>query len=135
LNQQSAIDYLLQNDFKKMPQQPQWVDGSGLSRYNLISPEDEIFVMNQLIDSFGTNRLLKILPTGGKGTLKKMFLTESNEMFAKTGSMSNIYCLTGMINAANGKKLLFSIMLNNYNGAASSVKKGIEQFLRSVKEN
>lgn len=135
LNQQNAIDYLLHNDFKKMPQQPQWFDGSGLSRYNLISPEDEIFVMNQLIDSFGTNRLTRILPTGGRGTLKKMFLTESNEMFAKTGSMSNIYSLTGMLLTANGKKLLFSIMLNNYSGSASSVKKAIENFLRSVKES
>ncbi len=39
----AAINYSLTNYLQDIPQKPRWVDGSGLSRYNLFSPNDFVF--------------------------------------------------------------------------------------------
>ena len=46
LNTKTAIEYMLNNHLKDLKQQPRWVDGSGLSRYNLFSPEAIVYVLN-----------------------------------------------------------------------------------------
>lgn len=135
LNQTAAIDQLLQNDLKGLPQKPRWVDGSGLSRYNLFTPEDEVYILQKLVDSFGSSRVKKILPTGGTGTMKKMFLDENEMVFAKTGSMSNNYCLSGILYTDKGRTLYFSVMLNNYIGSAATVKKGLEKYISAIRKN
>ncbi len=69
MNYDSIINYILTHELKNMPQKPQWADGSGLSRYDLFSPDDFVFLLNKLKDEFGMNRLKNILATGGEGTL------------------------------------------------------------------
>ena len=51
------IDTLLKTDYKAMPQKPKWVDGSGLSRYNLISPQDFVFVLEKMKNEFAVSRV------------------------------------------------------------------------------
>jgi len=43
MNDEKIINTLLNSDLKELPQKPQWVDGSGLSRFNLFSPQDFVF--------------------------------------------------------------------------------------------
>ena len=40
---------MLENQLKDIKQQPRWVDGSGLSRYNLFSPMSFVDGANQTI--------------------------------------------------------------------------------------
>src|SRR6185295_14820833 len=68
MNDERIIDTLLKTDFKDLPQKPGWVDGSGLSRYNLFSPKDLIFILNKIKDDFGMERIKNIFPTGSEGT-------------------------------------------------------------------
>lgn len=133
MSDQIFIDSLLSNELKELPQQPQWIDGSGLSRYNLFTPESFVFLLNKMKNEFGLERLKKILPTGGKGTLKNYYQPESNFIFAKTGTLSNHSALSGYLITKKGKLLIFSVMANNYFSKASSVRKGIEKFLRSIR--
>jgi len=135
LDEERIISTLLESELKDIPQKPRWVDGSGLSRYNLFSPKDMVYIIEKLINEFGMDRITNILPTGGAGTLKNMFHADKGFIFAKTGSMGNTYCLSGLLKSAKGKTLLFSVMTNNFSGKTADVKKPIEQFLQYIRMN
>lgn len=132
MSETDIIDTLLKSTFKDLPQQPRWVDGSGLSRYNLFSPKDFIYILNKLQSDFGYEKLEYILPTGGKGTLANYFKSDSGFIFAKTGSLSNNFTLCGFIKTRKNKTLLFSIMLNNYIGSGKLVRKQFENYLHEI---
>jgi D-alanyl-D-alanine carboxypeptidase/D-alanyl-D-alanine-endopeptidase (penicillin-binding protein 4) len=134
MSDKDMIDTLLKSTFKNIPQKPRWVDGSGLSRYNLFSPKDFIYILNKLQKEFGYEKLEYILPTGGKGTLTNYFMSDSNFVFAKTGSLSNNFTLCGFIKTRKNKTLLFSIMLNNYVGSSKLVRKQFENYLHEIIE-
>ncbi|MEI8053993.1 MAG: D-alanyl-D-alanine carboxypeptidase [Bacteroidota bacterium] len=133
MSDKDMIDSLLQNDLNDIPQHPRWVDGSGLSRYNLFSPNDFVYIINKTQNEFGVERLKNILPTGGTGTLKNYFITDSSFIFAKTGSLSNNYTLSGLMTTKKNKQLIFSVMLNNYQGSSKAVRRLIEGYLHEVR--
>lgn len=91
-----------------------WVDGSGLSRYNLMRPKDLVAVLLQLKKEVGEARLFKLLPESGqRGTIRRM-KPENNvsRFWAKSGSFGNTYNLSGFYRNAKGKLFVFSIMGN-----------------------
>ena len=133
LHEKALIDTLLQNDFQDIPQKPRWVDGSGLSRYNLFSPNDEIYILDKLIREFGTDRLEQIFPTGGEGTMKNVFNKEAGFIFAKTGSFSNTFCISGWMYNADKKPILFSVMVNQYIGKNKVLREAVESFLKTIR--
>lgn len=128
------ISYMLKNDLKAIPQIPKWVDGSGLSRYNLFTPQSFVFVLNQLHQTFDFERIKNILPTGGEGTLSSYYKTEAGFIFAKTGTLSNNCSLSGYLITKKNKLLIFSILANNYQTSATPVRKAVEEFLRGIRE-
>jgi len=133
LHEKALIDTLLQNDFQDIPQKPRWVDGSGLSRYNLFSPNDEIYILDKLIREFGTDKLEQIFPTGGEGTMKNLFNKEAGFIFAKTGSFSNTFCISGWMYNADKKPILFSVMVNQYIGKNKVLREAVESFLKHTR--
>lgn len=133
MNENKIIDSLLSFDLKDIPHQPRWVDGSGLSRYNLFTPLDFIYILNKLKNEFGMERLKGIFPTGGQGSLKNYFISDSSFIYAKTGSMSNIAALSGYLITKKGKTLIFSIIVNNYITNAYPVRRAIESFLQQIR--
>jgi serine-type D-Ala-D-Ala carboxypeptidase/endopeptidase (penicillin-binding protein 4) len=134
MNDEAIIDTLLNTELKDIPQRPQWVDGSGLSRYNLFTPQDFIYILNKLKNDFGFERVKKILPTGGTGTLKKYFNSDSNFIYAKTGTLSNQVALSGFLITNKNKLLVFSILNNNYEGSTVAVRKAVEKFLQQIRK-
>ena len=134
MNDEAIIDTLLNNDLKDIPQRPQWVDGSGLSRYNLFTPQDFIYILNKLKNDFGLERVKKILPTGGTGTLKRYFNSDSNFIYAKTGTLSNHVALSGFLITKKNKLLVFSVLNNNYEGSTVTVRRAVEKFLQQIRK-
>ncbi len=129
------IDTLLKTDFNMMPQPPQWVDGSGLSRYNLFTPQDFIFVLNKMRNEFSWNRITTIFPTGGTGTLSSRYKNYFGKIFAKTGSLSNNLSISGYLITNKGQTYIFSIMVGNYMSSGIIIRNAIESFLESVINN
>jgi serine-type D-Ala-D-Ala carboxypeptidase/endopeptidase (penicillin-binding protein 4) len=127
------IDTLLKTDFKNLPQKPRWVDGSGLSRYNLFTPQDFVFILNKMRTDFGMPRIKNILPTGNTGTLEGRFVADSNYIFAKTGTLSGVVSLSGFLYTKENKLLIFSVLVNNHNASASSIRKGVERFIEGIR--
>ena len=111
-----------------------WVDGSGLSRYNLVRPKDLVDVMRKITEEVPVERLSQLLPESGKsGTMKNVQLGNSGaKIWAKSGSFSNTYDLTGIYQTAQGKKYLFSILTNLANQPVSLSKKALIEFLGTL---
>ena len=130
----AIIDTLLKTDYKAMPQKPKWVDGSGLSRYNLISPQDFVFVLEKMKNEFAWNRITTILPTGNSGTLAGLYKNYVGKIYAKTGTVSNNLALSGYIITNQNKQLIFSVMVNNHQASATAIRKSIEKFITDIIE-
>lgn len=128
------IDTLLQTDLKDIPQRPRWVDGSGLSRYNLFTPHSIIYILNKMKNEFGLDRLKNIMPSGGMGSLKNYYIKDSSNIFAKTGTLSNNSALSGFLITKKGKLLIFSVLANNYLAGSSPVSRAFEHFLVGIRE-
>lgn len=135
MNGSKVIDTLLKTDFKNLPQKPRWVDGSGLSRYNLFTPQDFVFILNKMKTDFGIDRIKTILPTGNEGTLEGRFVADSDFIFAKTGTLSGVVSLSGFLYTKKNKLLIFSCLVNNHNSSASGVRKAVEKFIEGIRNN
>ncbi|HRQ52455.1 MAG TPA: D-alanyl-D-alanine carboxypeptidase, partial [Agriterribacter sp.] len=127
------IQYLLDNDLAGFPQAPRWADGSGLSRYNLFTPDDFVWILHKMKDEFGMERLKTIFPTGGKGTLSNYYHNDSGFIYAKTGSMSGVISLSGYLYTKKGKLLIFSVLVNNHRQPAWMIRRKVELFLQDLR--
>lgn len=133
MSDQKIIDTLLKTDLADLPQKPRWVDGCGLSRYNLFTPQDFVAILNKMQKEFGMQRIKGILPTGGEGTISSYYRTESGYIYAKTGTLSGVVSLSGYLYTVKGKLIIFSILVNNHNGSATDVRRAVEKFLQTVR--
>ncbi|MGZ8553379.1 MAG: D-alanyl-D-alanine carboxypeptidase, partial [Chitinophagaceae bacterium] len=124
---------LLKTDLKGLPQRPGWVDGSGLSRYNLFTPQDFVFILNKMKNEFGMERIKTILPTGGEGTISNYYKTDSGFIYVKTGTLSGVVALSGFLYTKKEKQLIFSILVNNHQAPATDVRRAMEKFLQGVR--
>lgn len=126
------IDTILKTDLSDLPQKPKWVDGSGLSRYNLFSPQDIVALLAKMKNEFSWQRITSILETGGTGTISSYYKNYAGRIYAKTGTLSNHVALSGYIITKKGRLLIFSTMVNAHQTSAANIRKGVEQFLTSV---
>ena len=129
MNDRKIINRLLETDFAALPQKPKWVDGSGLSRYNLITPADLIAVLLKMKNSFGMPRITAILPAANAGTLSGYYQPFSGNLFAKTGTLSNHVAISGYVTTASGKPIVFSVLVNNHVSSATAVRRAVENYL------
>jgi D-alanyl-D-alanine carboxypeptidase/D-alanyl-D-alanine-endopeptidase (penicillin-binding protein 4) len=127
------IDTILKTDFKDLPQKPRWVDGSGLSRYNLFTPQDFVFILTKMKDEFGMERLKAIFATGGEGTLSGYYKQDSSYLFAKTGTLSGVVAISGFMYTAKNKLLIFSVLVNNHQASGTEVRRAVEGFIQGVR--
>lgn len=128
-----GIDTLLKTVFADLPHKPRWVDGSGLSRYNLFTPQDFVVILNKMKNEFGMERIKNILPTGNEGTLTNYYKDETNLIFAKTGTLSGVVALSGFLYTKQNKLLIFSVLVNNHQSSAPAIRRAIEKFIKEVR--
>ncbi|KTD63636.1 D-alanyl-D-alanine carboxypeptidase/D-alanyl-D-alanine-endopeptidase [Legionella santicrucis] len=100
-----------------------FTDGSGLSRYSLVTPEQTISLLKFLYQRFPLSyEYIAALPISGRdGTLQKRFRIPSQQGFvrAKTGTMVGINSLSGYLYTANGHTLAFALYVNRQPGKSS----------------
>lgn len=130
-----AIDRAKGTFFLGLPQVPKWVDGSGLSRYNLNSPINLTLVLHWMWRDYPRQRVLSLFPTGGvSGTVKDWYKGADNKpfVFAKTGSMGAVQCLSGFVIAKSGRVLAFSFMNNHFTDKPALWKTEMQNMLQEV---
>lgn len=137
INTDKAIRYVLDQHLEDLPQKPRWADGSGLSRYNLFTPESIVTLLSYIDREVEDDRLFSLLPAGGKnGTLKNSYLALDGEdpwIYAKTGTLSNNHSLSGFLITDSGKKLIFSFMNNNFMVPVADIRSEMERVLSKVR--
>lgn len=133
MNDEKIIDTLIKTDFKDLPQKPKWVDGSGLSRYNLFTPQDFVVIIQKMQTEFGMTRLKNILPTGNQGTFVNYYKADSTAFYAKTGSLSGVVALSGFLTTKKGKELIFSVLVNNHQASATRIRRAVEKFIQNLR--
>lgn len=108
-----------------------WVDGSGLSRYNLVSPSVLIAVLNEVYQTIPSGQLLRYFPAGGRdGTLRHVPKSDQGPfLYAKSGSMGNTYNLSGFLQTRRGRLLTFSLMHNHFTAPGAAVRRESAEFL------
>jgi D-alanyl-D-alanine carboxypeptidase/D-alanyl-D-alanine-endopeptidase (penicillin-binding protein 4) len=134
MNDSRVIDYLLKVALDSLPQKPNWVDGSGLSRNDLFTPQDMVWLLNRMQREFGLARMERLLPTGGTGTLSAYYRQDSTFIYAKTGSLSGVVALSGYLFTKSGRLLLFSVLVNNYTGSGAVVRRQIEKLIHRIRD-
>ena len=136
LNSAKARQFVLENHLSDLRQPPRWVDGSGLSRYNLFTPESIVHVLHKLYLEIPKERLFLFFPAGGlSGTLEDWYPGNlAPYIFAKTGSLSNNHNLSGYLITKSGKTLIFSFMNNHFMESSSEVKKRMQVILEEIRD-
>lgn len=137
LNPEIVIKYVKENFLKDLKDEPIWVDGSGLSRYNLFTPRTIIQMWEKILAIKPAEQLFPLLATGGvNGTIKKWYKgDEKPYVFAKTGTVSNVHCLSGFLITRSGKTLIFSFMNNNFTASNNKVRTHMQEILKMIYEN
>lgn len=95
------------------------VDGSGLSRHNLISPATMMQVLQYIAQNDSQLNFISMLPLAGyDGSLQyRAGLHQAGvdgKVSAKTGSLQGVYNLAGFITTASGQRMAFVQYLSGY---------------------
>ena len=108
------------------------IDGSGLSRQNLITPNGLI----QTLIAMSEHQQAEIYKTslalaGNNGTMKlRLNDTElANNLWGKTGSLSGIISLAGYLQLDRERSLAFSIVVNNFDDKNKIVREAMDEML------
>ena len=132
LNTKKTIDYLKtkwQNDFSDPLI---WADGSGVSRYNLLTPTVIVEALQRTYSILGWEKITALFPAGGvSGTILNYHKDASGPyVFAKTGTLKNNISLSGFFIGKNNRIYVFSILVNNHTSSNQVVREGIASLIR-----
>ena len=110
-------------------------DGSGLSRSNGVCTRTLAEVLRYMY--LGPNRevFFNSLPVAGQsGTLQFAFkgTTLENNLQAKTGSMTRVRSLAGIFTNKAGRKVIFAMITNNFEGSQTTIGHTFEAFLNEL---
>lgn len=105
------------------------VDGSALSRWNLMSAGALVTVLAHEFAGGVASPVMQALPVAGvDGTLADRMkgTAAAGNVRAKTGAMTGVRSLAGYVTTGDGEPLAFAVIVNNYEGAASAAVAAID---------
>ncbi|HET9503494.1 MAG TPA: D-alanyl-D-alanine carboxypeptidase [Hymenobacter sp.] len=134
-----AIRYLLRNQLRDLPDRPDWVDGSGLSRLNLLTPRALTALLVRLHRQVPEPRLLGLLAAGGgQGTLRKRYFEAGPPrlpwLWGKTGTLTHTCNLAGYVRCRSGRLVAVTFFNNGIPGSDQATRNAMERLLREVRE-
>lgn len=127
----AAVSTLL-TDLGVAPNSISIVDGSGLSRRDLATPEAFVDTLQMMATTPNAAIYRNSLAVAGRsGTLSnRMKGTNAEARFqGKTGTLSGTYSLSGYLNPPSHPPLALSIMINGTNASGSDIRSLIDQIV------
>jgi D-alanyl-D-alanine carboxypeptidase/D-alanyl-D-alanine-endopeptidase (penicillin-binding protein 4) len=105
------------------------LDGSGMSRQNLVSPKATVALLKHIWGTPLRDQFASFLPTGATdGTLRRRFNgnEKAKAIQAKTGTLSHVSALGGYAQSKKYGTVIFQIVANNFNEPSSGVLQAID---------
>ena len=128
-----AIDSLINQWEPWLPDKLEWVDGSGVSRYNMITPRTIVSILQKIDYKLPWETIKSLFPQSGlSGTLKAY--KDLENVYAKTGTLRHNHALSGYWVSKKGRRFVFSIMVNHFTKPTDEVRKGITELLAWVQK-
>jgi len=111
------------------------VDGSGLSRRNLLNPRAVVALLSRLAAQPGPAFADRLALAGGNGTLRRRFGPQSRwhrQIRAKTGTITGITALAGYLLPQAGRKMVFCVYLERPHGRAAVGRAFVDALLEAL---
>ena len=111
------------------------LDGSGRSHDNIASPRQLADVLYKMTTSPVFPVFYNSLPLAGiSGTMHKWLIGSTGEgrVRAKTGSLGGVRSYAGYVSTLSGKKLIFTLIINNYTCRTKILKQRVEDFMMGM---
>ena len=108
------------------------VDGSGLSRKDLVTPASLAAVLRAMRDHPARPAFMRSLPEGGGegSTLERRL--GGVPVRAKTGSLQAVRCLAGYVSGPDGTPYVFVLMANNYTTRGGRIASAQDRIVRAI---
>lgn len=136
ISSKQSINNIQNNFLLDFPQKFKWVDGSGLSRYNLFTPKSLVVLLERMWNEFSKEKIYSYMSIGGQvGTLKNTYNSKIPFVYAKTGTLSGVYNQSGYLICKSGKTFIFSFMNNNFVDSTSKYRIKTSELLTWIHEN
>jgi len=110
-------------------------DGSGLSRFNGVSPKMMAELMRYMWATKHKDLFYESLPVAGvSGSIKGMFKGSKaqNNLRAKSGYIDKVRSYSGYTKTATGKVAAFTVIVNNYETTSTVMRNDLELILRTL---
>ena len=132
MNVKKTIDTLKLQWGQWLPDPIEWVDGSGVSRYNMLTPRTLIAVLKKIYQEIGLETIKNYFPKSAtSGTLKNYPIQET---YAKTGTLRHNHSLSGYWISNKGNVYVFSVMANHFTTPTEEIRKGISTLIRQFQK-
>lgn len=135
LSIEKGIKHALETYFTDLPDKPVWVDASGLSSMNLVTPRSIVFLLQKLQQERPKEKLLPLLAAGGRqGTFRNIYQAPVPFVFGKSGSLAHVHNQSGYLITKSGKLLVFSFMNNNYQSTTATIRNEMVKIMTEIHE-
>ncbi|MCX6288044.1 MAG: D-alanyl-D-alanine carboxypeptidase/D-alanyl-D-alanine-endopeptidase [Bacteroidetes bacterium] len=110
-------------------------DGSGVSRFNTFTARQVTWLLAYMRASPAAEYFFTSLSVAGvSGTLRTLCVNTAAEgnVQAKSGTMSRVKSFAGYAQTRSGKTLIFTIIVNNFDGPSFEIKEKMEKIMDAM---
>jgi len=107
-------------------------DGSGMSFHDVVTPRAVTNLLAWTQTQPWSDLFRESLPVGGEdGSLNDRFQESvaHARVWAKTGSLTDVHCLSGFAETESGRHLVFSVLVNHHGMTGNAAKKVIDHVI------
>ena len=127
--QKAYLNHLKSTLFASLPDPLFWVDGSGLSVYNMNTPRNFVKALEIIYNMIPWDEIIELFPN--KFSDENL---DNSFVYAKTGTLRHNQALSGYLITQSGRKLAFSFMSNHYTVPPSQIRAETKKILVHIRD-
>ena len=127
--QKAYLNHLKSTLFASLPDPLFWVDGSGLSVYNMNTPRNFVKALEIIYTMIPWDEIIELFPN--KFSDENL---DNSFVYAKTGTLRHNQALSGYLITQSGRKLAFSFMSNHYTVPPSQIRAETKKILLHIRD-